>query len=1774
MKLLKNYCCHLILEAQSLKDGEKMQKIVKGLLCFLLILTLTYQDNPILAYSKTASHMEQNNLPPLASINLNKKRMIDINIVNDGTTGYSSATINSKINEILKPKLAQEGIDFDINVFDSAPEGLYPDVTREWTTIYKGSTSINNFSNFAIYQDGNGYALISYNQHTGQNTAILALPTLDFSKYKYTFLCTYQYGSNNYSTSITLDEMISGKLYLYAKCDTMSDVSVKITSTPVLAFDTLKTVSFNTGKNYYPMNKTGPYNSTISIGGSVSGNITYVVLPENKIRIKSWSLDNDSIANDRNFYINFYSGYNQKNLIRKTNIFHSKIGTALYSGEYSTDTTGSELIIDFNDIKDTVRSFSITFDASYTVAIPVYCSYALMQDGNTDSQWLRDYPLIKDEIKRKPYITESLNNTSWRDNAEKYYVDFSDDAYSESIYTKGKSDSLKYLSSNEIIPVKIGNPSRETDSNNFVKDNDNIGRFIDNTNLDAAIQDLTNYVLNRVKVNIELISNYNNVTEKAAINNIKAQISNKLNTAAFDTEINNYALQKSNPGIYPINRFYYTKYYSSSYQFLWYYDETDRKCVQTSIKFPVSTILKMCITPKGELVVWNGNSISIYVPTEKDIELIKNIDITISNYEALPQKINNKTYYNMGVSDLCLDADGKYAYVKYKYQQESAISGWLVNYDYKIYKFDIKTSTLKSQYLTDSEEFKSIEYEQQPQSSEVISGTIVTTYTLGTSKLGTYASCNDYIYTPDGNKIFNANATVYSLNDGMYIKYPDTELEPFSTATLTETIANIPDNDTTSAINYVVYISGNYLADTINTANLDIVISKLKSSNASFAGISDSNNTARINDIITANNSKGTYINNFDMDSAIGGLAEYIISTANAENYQLQTGSYVVVSENEKPIEFEAGGLDNTTGVHAVNPAAIRSREYLPAESNGSYTINENNSGIEVLKLYCYDSDLRLIAAPIWIPVNNRFTLPQNTYYIKVLCEETDTGKANRLALTDNNAIGGESVNYKPNVTDNENDTSDIIFKFDHDNRNVAGAAITNPSDKLSLSGAELSTPIERFTKPGTYNISMYAKDIPKQTADTSNLLPNGDAETVDPSGKLSDWSTWAETQSITTFTRRTTAPSKILGNGSFEISTAHGINNSACYYKDLTVLPNTSYKLNGLLAAKNCSAYFVIYELDNNNKILNTSSSNLVTNKLTAQSRSILFKTGYSTTRLRVYIVKGETESAEAADSLRDEERDYVFADNITLVKMLADSRFNEYRKTSKPVTAEIYAHRLPRAEFTYQIENTQGLFRIKDLEDNQLSYDPDHTDKSNKGIVNSQWRWAEITADGTTTWHDGKVPEAMSFAAGTQVLMWYRVQDTDGPDGIGAWSRPKVAGTDGSLKDPAALFTAAPNPLPMHKELTITDQSYTPNFGGTITSRIWTIKKAGETTAKILSFDRTDISNNKYYKKFTSLGFGKFTITLTVMDSYGRVSKPYSQTIDVIDTINPTVSASQATGTFDAGVADISINCADHMQGNLNNRGLKTIEYVWSRNGTEPKSTDSVQRINISTEGVYIKDFTTKQEEDGTWYLYVKDTDYAGNTNNGDSYTRFGPYTVQTVKAGNFYITMMLDINWRSYYFDVDNGIDDNHDGKADRYPRRLNTDISTLKLPINYYNLVGYERTCIKAGYKVKGRIDIIGAPDWAGFNINYIIKGRTCTDTVALTKTAGDTYSFEWIIPSETDSKSFIGFDLVLRKGAETYGNEKWTDTWDSRNTARKVFYVDGRATDDFIYVQSH
>jgi hypothetical protein len=179
---------------------------------------------------------------------------------------------------------------------------------------------------------------------------------------------------------------------------------------------------------------------------------------------------------------------------------------------------------------------------------------------------------------------------------------------------------------------------------------------------------------------------------------------------------------------------------------------------------------------------------------------------------------------------------------------------------------------------------------------------------------------------------------------------------------------------------------------------------------------------------------------------------------------------------------------------------------------------------------------------------------------------------------------------------------------------------------------------------------------------------------------------------------------------------------------------------------------------------------------------------------------------------------------------------------------------------------------------------------------------------------------------------------------------------------------------------------------------------------------------------------------------------------------------------------------------------------------------------------------------------------------------------YVGVAIRAYDFTITSILDINWRGFLFDLGNPINGN--GEAYGYPKKQNTEIKTLQMPVNTLGLVPYTVNSVQAGCRVKGYIRVKGNPDSISLKARYISKSNSKISNLPLSFTGSDKYVFDWIIPQGTDTGSFVGFDVVIHKGSSLYGNEKWVDTWAQGNSQYWVFLVKGIVMDDIQFNQSN
>ncbi|ACL76959.1 Athe_2463 domain-containing protein [Ruminiclostridium cellulolyticum] len=523
-------------------------------------------------------------------------------------------------------------------------------------------------------------------------------------------------------------------------------------------------------------------------------------------------------------------------------------------------------------------------------------------------------------------------------------------------------------------------------------------------------------------------------------------------------------------------------------------------------------------------------------------------------------------------------------------------------------------------------------------------------------------------------------------------------------------------------------------------------------------------------------------------------------------------------------------------------------------------------------------------------------------------------------------------------------------------------------------------------------------------------------------------------------------------------------------------------------------------------------------------------------------------------------------------------------YSYYSGTTEVDVYVHRKPiaKAKLDWDFNGATNTYKTtwKDF-----SYDLDHNitrAKTDKGISNRKIMWKKEGGEWNYT-----IPDNLS--PGTYRIRYY-VKDientwsdvftmdingttyTDVPEVIFTLSDTPPMQFEAQLRAMKTTFRAPPSPvtLPASEDLEAFDLWTRYPLNPYLTMALYSQNGTQVSGAKTVSYSTAtgskngnDISwNNVPYNVPHTLKDGNYIFKITA-------NAEQSKTITFPVTVKTPINLK---GYINGRETAAQINTGD-----TNLFKFTTSQYVSKTQLTfEGRTyTSNSGNIKLISNSGSVKTWELRLDISDGAYPDGKlgSAEFKAWLPSGMSETDNVDYKIVGIRAYSFAVTMMLDPGWRSYYFDTSKGVDDNRDGKIDRYPRKSNTDIPTIKMPINYYSLVGHSRTYIKAGYKVKGRIDIQGEPDYAAFKIHYIIKGKTHTDAVKLTRISGDTYTFEWIIPLETDDKTFVSFDLVTKKGASTYGSEKWIDTWDSRNTLRQVFYIRGKATDDLIYTQS-
>ncbi len=175
--------------------------------------------------------------------------------------------------------------------------------------------------------------------------------------------------------------------------------------------------------------------------------------------------------------------------------------------------------------------------------------------------------------------------------------------------------------------------------------------------------------------------------------------------------------------------------------------------------------------------------------------------------------------------------------------------------------------------------------------------------------------------------------------------------------------------------------------------------------------------------------------------------------------------------------------------------------------------------------------------------------------------------------------------------------------------------------------------------------------------------------------------------------------------------------------------------------------------------------------------------------------------------------------------------------------------------------------------------SYDSDHTNRADKGLIAHEWSWKLVGED---TWHSGKLTSGVNTK---DYLVKLRVRDIDGESNLGAWSDETVVLLTSQAMPPISQFVLSHSVMAQGTTLGIIDTSYDPN-GDTINQWQWKLYREGVLLGTYTAANAQAAINSK----IIATGIGNYSLTLQVKDSSGAwgdekaTSEVYTQSFKVV--------------------------------------------------------------------------------------------------------------------------------------------------------------------------------------------------------------------------------------------------------------------------------------------------
>ena len=295
---------------------------------------------------------------------------------------------------------------------------------------------------------------------------------------------------------------------------------------------------------------------------------------------------------------------------------------------------------------------------------------------------------------------------------------------------------------------------------------------------------------------------------------------------------------------------------------------------------------------------------------------------------------------------------------------------------------------------------------------------------------------------------------------------------------------------------------------------------------------------------------------------------------------------------------------------------------------------------------------------------------------------------------------------------------------------------------------------------------------------------------------------------------------------------------------------------------------------------------------------------------------------------------------------------KYEIYYEDQSTQPSVIYVHRRPVAEIDVKRNGNSVTLT-------SLGYDLDSYSK-NRGISEEEWKYRKV---GETTWTNGKLT---SITSGVDYLVQLRVKDYQN-----TWSAPVSKYITTNNVQPIASFKIKNNNVSIYENVEVVDGSYDP-YGGTITSRKWTVFKDGTQI-----YEGSTVLQN-----YLNYGTGKYTMKLQVTNNRGMSSETFSRNFTVIpDDEAPEFVATPTSCDWQSSVT-VNVKFSDRL-----GSGFKSYQYAITNSQSTPSSWSSA--IAKSTDNIKIT-------QTGIMYIHIKAVDNAGNTSADRA---VGPFKIDNV-------------------------------------------------------------------------------------------------------------------------------------------------------------------------------